>query len=337
MGIYAKVVSVQKEIKEIKAQVGGNTKSIASVWTIVDGIQKKVWPDGAIINLVGAAKYEKDTIWPVGRYSVDVQAGSSGWKGGGMGISAIGLGGRVATIVNISSPFIIRAYCGAMSYQDWDSGVISIGTNPYTGQFKVNPKTSNSSVSAVNHIFGNAGSMGKTSTLVEDPAVIEGSGNCLANGVMQNSNSALLPGNIAAGTCLHFLPVGGTFGTDYLAAFHACAAGVFGGGGGSAYGGAGSGAARNIHVDHSQSTYAGGSTPYGNGGAGVASPGGVYGGVSDGKDGSGVGAGHGGRLTDNTNIGAAAYFDGTNWINSDLHSETLENGHIVVTYLGPIE
>lgn len=321
MGIYAKVVSVQKEIKEIKAKVGENTKQIVHVWATVDGIQRMLWPDN-VVNLVGATKYEADIVWPAGRYSVDVQSGAP-YVASSYGNPTIGLPARIQQTVDIPQDFIVRAYCGSRGTS------ASGGVNPYSGAFKVNAVTSNSAVPAVSHIFGNAGSFAAISGASGVLPHRYGSGNCLGNGAAYNGSA------IGAGSCLHFIPVGGTFGTDYLAAFH-CAAPTYtnsrdGGGCGSAYGGAGSGTAYSSGgISSLAQSYNGGSTPYGSGGAGHSTTSGLI----LGSNGTGPGYGYGGGVSAD---GAGAWFDGTEWHDSRATGGAGEDGHIIVKYVGPIE
>lgn len=330
MGIYAKVVSVQKEIKEIKALVDGNTKNIACVMSSIDGIQKMIFPDeGAIVTLYGSTKYDKDTIWPAGRYSVDVQAGTHN----DTQLTQIP-SRKIVTTVDVQQPFCIRAYCGS---KGTNSGG---GTNPYSGEFKANAVASVVSIPTVSHIFGNAGSSSSSPT----GYIMPSGANCLGNGVLGYSNSV----STGAGSCLHFIPVGGTFGTDYLYAFHVASSGYVGlieagSGGGSAYGGAASGGA-NSSAGTGATSAAGGSTPYGNGGAGVHARAGVY--STYGNNGAGIGAGFR-HIIYSLNpasydppYGGAAYFDGTSWVNANsngLFGGAQEDGHIIVKYLGPIE
>lgn len=315
MGIYAKIVSVQKEINNIKVLVENNTKEIVHVWTTVDGIQRMIWPDN-VVSLVGATKYDADIVWPAGRYSVDIQSGAP-YVSSAYGNPRIGLPARIQQTIEVPSNFIVRAYCGSRGTS------ASGGINPYSGGFKVNAVTSNGAISSVSHIFGNAGSFNMMQGASQIAAHRYGSGNCLGNGAVYNGSS------LGAGSCLHFIPVGGTFGTDYLAAFH-CAPPTFtngrdGGGCGSAYGGAGSGSTYG-----SASVYAGGSTPYGSGGTGHTGSSGLVAGAN----GTGAGYGYGGAVGQN---GAGAWFDGTNWNDSRTTGGLGEDGHIIVKYVGQIQ
>jgi len=316
MGIYAKVVSVQKEIKEIKTLVNNNTKNIAYVMSAVDGIQKMIFPDdGAIVTLYGSAKFDKNTIFPAGRYSIDVQAGGCFWTSSDSETLSK-KGGRVQQEIQIAHDFIVRAYSGSNGDSNY-----AYGTNPYSGGFKVNGMSALGTPPAVNHIFGNAGSVGTLGTY--QPASCASSGNCLGNGV------ELLACGSGAGSCLHIMPIDGVFGTDYYFAFHTTGSGSIPllsgyGGSGGAYGGGASGGSYMVQGG-GVSTSNGGSTPYGSGGAGVPK------GNAMGNNGGGIG---GGRADGH---GAAAWFNGTEWQTSTGLGGPGETGHIIVKYLGPIE
>lgn len=265
--------------------------------------------DNTIVNLSGAAKFEEDTVFPAGRYSVDVQAGGTEYS------FFPEIGGNITKNIIVNSPFIIRAYCGSAGRQN------ERGINPYSGGFKVNPRSSGGNVPSVNHIFGNAGS---PQILEKDGSIsLRSSGNCLGDGAE----------GFGAGSCLHFIPVGGTFGIDYLYAFHVVGTCDYGAGGGSAYGGAGSSYAYGTTVQGSSWWYSSsnaGSTPYGVGGAGVRT-----GGIQNGNSGTGPGYGQGGVQYVAT-IPAAAWFDGTQWNDSRVRGTSGYDGHIIVKYLGAI-
>ena len=262
-----------------------------------------------IVNLSGSSKYEGDTKFVPGRYEIDLAAGGeyAVWSNG---YDASKEGGRVTQIINVTEPFVVRAYSGSRGTSDGNNG--TIGTNPYSGPFKVNGLTANGTPSYVNHIFGNAGTVSMSSSGPSSPS----SGNCLGNGAFAVGTSS------GAGSCLHLMPIDGVFGTDYLFAFHATGAtcAVFGGASGSAYGGAGSGTSLSFFGESTMSSSAGGSTPYGNGGAGVNN--------SAGNDGTGVGCGKG------SGVGAAAWYDGTNWQTSTASNTKGIDGYIRITYLG---
>lgn len=273
--------------------------------------------DNTIVNLSGAQKFEEDTVFPAGRYSVDVQAGGTVYS------IAPEIGGNITKNIIVNSPFIIRAYCGSAGREN------ARGVNPYSGDFKVNPRSSGGNVPSVNHIFGNAGS---PQILEQDGSVRAcSSGNCLGNGALRVSWLGNL--GFGAGSCLHFLPLGGVFGVNYLYAFHVVGTCDYGAGGGSAYGGAGSSYAYRTTVQGSSWYYSSsnaGATPYGVGGAGVRTSG-----TQNGNSGTGPGYGQGG-VNSVATIPAGAWFDGTQWNDSRVRGTSGYDGHIIVKYLGTI-
>lgn len=293
----------------------------------VESFNPRPYFDNTILNLSGAAKFEADTVFKPGRYSVDVQAGATYRNG----YEWVGIPARIMQQIIVNSPFIIRAYCGSKATES------SGGINPYSGTFKVNAWSSKSDVPSVSHIFGNSGSP----CCIPDNNYIYAatSGNCLGNGTL--SVQGTLYQAAGAGSCLHFMPLGGVFGTNYIFAFHVTASAAKGAlsagdsaGVGSAYGGAGSGSSyyagsSGLVIGKSYSFNAG-STPYGNGGAGVYAA--NY--YSVGNSGTGIGYGYGGGISAN---GSGAWFNGTNWQDSrSVASSKDQDGHIIVTYLGPI-
>lgn len=267
--------------------------------------------DPVIVNLSGAQKFEENTIFVPGRYKIEVKAGK-----GNEYITEYGngFGGLIIENIIVNRRFIVRAYCGS-------AGKMSNfgGTNPYVGPFKVNGYSVNGVPPTVNHIFGNAGSVGG-GTAYDCPS----SGNSLGDGTIIGRYGC----TSGAGSCLHIIPVGGTFGTDYLFAFHTTG-GVAGAlnfaGTGGAYGGGASGGSASIFGERVVATSNGGDTPYGQGGAGVYDRGGN----------NGTGIGHG----NNNTVGAAAWFNGTSWQDStaDPLSVTIPDGYIRITYLGPLD
>lgn len=288
------------------------------------------WNGRVLVNLSGSQSFVEDTVFPKGVYRVDAVAGAT-FDGIGPGQPMTsdtkkGVGGKVYTEVTIEVPFIIRAYCGSKG------GYGVGGTNPYSGPFKVNALYQESNVAAVNHIFGNRGG---SASISGQTAQFPGSGNCLGDGVGVNSNNNEKWG-IGAGSCLHFLPVGGTFGTDYLFAAH-CAPGATGWAGvprciagcGSAYGGAAGGGA--AYVNYTCYVWAGGSTPYGNGGPGVLGEGTVTW-----ADAYGTGVGAGTVAGTGPFKGAAACFKDGVWSDTGLNGNVDEDGHIIVTFVRPI-
>ena len=283
--------------------------------------------DPVIVNLSGAQKFEEDTVFMSGRYKVIVQAG-------GVYPVSLSVSGKIEQIVVVQEPFIIKAYCGSKGTQN------SGGVNLYTGPFKVNPIQGD--VPSVNHIFGNCGSCSRGF----DSAEGYGSGNSLGNGVIYYTAGGS-PFACGAGSCLHFIPLNGVFGTDYLFAFHTTSA-TNGGyflqtGSGSAYGGSASGGADSTDSQGmvAQYGYLGGNTPYGSGGARSYSGTGIFA-YGFGYDGTGIGHGYAGEtnlsdLSYYKGKGAAAWYNGTNWVQSDNWANPGEEGKIVVEYLGPLE
>ena len=296
---------------------------------LTDSFNPEPYWTNPIVDLKGAQLFDQNTVFIPGVYLVDVQAGSASVTSNGSGKS-----GRIQTEISVLDPFIIRAYCGSR-------GTSSLaGRNPYVGAFKVNASDDHSSATpAVTHIFGNRGSTYRYPSGYLKALWQFTSGNCLGDGIFYSGSS------LGAGSCLHLLPVDGIFGTDYLFAFH-CTAGTsvaksgsltFGGGVGSAYGGAGSGAVRNQSGSGSPSgsitSFDGGSTPYGAGGAGVTVAQGA-GTAVKGNNGSGPGYGYGGGVSPD---GAGAWFNGTTWVDSRTTGGVGEDGHIIVKYLGPLQ
>lgn len=268
------------------------------------------YPNPVIVNLSGAQKFEEDTVFNPGKYKIEVKAGSGSEYT--TGEFAFGFGGLITENIVVNRTFIVRAYCGSAG-KLYNFG----GANPYVGPFKVNGYSVNGVPPTVNHIFGNAGSVGG-GVGYNCPS----SGNSLGNGaILENVSSG-------AGSCLHILPVGGVFGTDYLFAFHTTGGIAFTldiGGTGGAYGGGASGTSFSTFGEDVSTTSNGGSTPYGQGGAGVKN--------RIGNNGTGIGHGN------NNGIGAAAWFNGTSWQDSTANpgAVTIPDGYIRITYLGPLD
>ena len=292
------------------------------------------WAGRTLVNLSGSQQFVENTVFPKGVYSIDVVAGSTFY-----GISADepmqsdngkGVGGRVYTEVTIREPFIIRAYCGSKG------GYGVGGTNPYAGPFKVNASYYEGTPAAVSHIFGNVG--GSSKYISSNPTTLyPGSGNCLGDGVGVTTPNVSKYG-IGAGSCVHFIPVGGTFGTNYLFAAHcgAAATGWHGtpfrlAGNGSVYGGAAGSIGRTVEGAYNVVGWNGGSTPYGTGGTASIVPGLIVYGASDG---TGVGAGK--MVSGWPTKGAAAYFQDGVWKNSTLFGNQEEDGYIIVSFVRPI-
>lgn len=286
-----------------------------------------------IVNLSGSQSFTENIIFPKGTYSVEVVAGSS-FCGTAIDTPSSynyskGVGGKVITEITIGEPFIVRAYCGSKG--NYGVG----GVNPYSGIFKESAKYQEQAPVYVSHIFGNVGGSAKDINSVRFP----GGGNCLGDGAGVSGINEKY--GIGAGSCLHFLPVNGVFGTDYLFAAHCCAAAIGSwrapfctAGCGSAYGGSGAGYCAMDSGGSHGTVWNGGSTPYGNGGTAVVS--GVPANFSP-ASGTGVGAG-----LAQANVvmptwpikGAAAYYNGNEWVNSGLYGNLEEDGHIIVKCIG---
>lgn len=284
-----------------------------------------------LVNLSGASKFDQNTVFKPGRYKIELAPGKSvlnetGTIGNGLFIS------NMEYIENITQPFIIRAYCGS------DATNTSIGTNLYSGPFKVNGITStvNQNGIDVNHIFGAGGGNVYQN---HDGAYWgkwynRGGGNCLGNGNIITNTFTNTTSYGGAGSCLHLIPVGGTFGTNYIRAYHAaCNLGIPG----SAYGGAAGGG----YTGSTDWATRGGNSPYGNGGPAQLYTPTLFNGYWC-STGSGVGAG-GKKInvsisgyTYQVVVGAGAYFNGTTWIDAPGSSSSTKSSYIRVTYLGPL-
>lgn len=286
--------------------------------------------NNTLVNLSGASKFEEDTIFVPGRYRIELAPGKGTLNSGIVLVDYTQFISNMEYIENITQPFIIRAYCGS------NATSTAIGKNPYNGSFKVNGITSTLQQNGidVNHIFGAGGG---NAYINRDGAYFgrwynRGGGNCLGNGNICYNTFSNTSDYGGAGSCLHLLPVGGTFGTDYIRAYHACCnIGIPG----SAYGGAAGGA----YTDHHTGdwAYRGGNSPYGNGGAAQQSSD-----TGSCSTGSGVGAG-GEKIpvvfnnyTINCVVGAGAYFNGSTWVDVPGKKTNTGSSYIRVTYLGPL-
>lgn len=294
------------------------------------------WEGTVLVNLSGSQSFVEDTVFPKGVYRVDVVAGSTFYGTGPttpmVSDNGTGVGGKVLTEVTLEVPFVIKAYCGSKG------GYGVGGTNPYSGGFKANAWTQDANVPSVNHIFGNAGgSVRYINSSTGTNNFYPGGGNCLGDGVGVNTANNTKYG-LGAGSCIHFLPVGGVFGTDYLFAAHCCpgATGWHGtpfnvAGNGSAYGGAAGGIGFTVSGNYPNITaYNGGSTPYGNGGMGQ-----IYAAPPP-PDTNGTGIGCGKNRTGWPSKGTAAFFKDGVWQDSTLYGEREQDGHIIVTFVRPI-
>lgn len=307
-----------------------------------------------VVNLVGNQKFEQNTVFRPGRYFIEVAPGLDSYcytnKGNSSQTSNIKFG-YISREETITVPFIIRAYCGSDS-----TGPGAPGYNPYSGAFKVNgvDATNLSQVNGVdvNHVFGAGGGNGysyfRISLVIPGGnrtqttnSYYGGGGNCLGNGnnyfygVFSDSSTGttITTHSGGAGSCLHILPVGGIFGTNYLRAYHINGFqtnGAFG----SVLGGAATPRTYLPSISGATINYwatRGGNSPYGAGGNnGV-----------QGANGTGIGYG---KVADQSFDGgcSVAYYNGSSWINAGTYVNSLVNGqvpesaYIRVTYLGPL-
>lgn len=285
----------------------------------------------SVLNLSGAQKYEEDTVYPAGKYKIEVCSGEKDVKPQYIRPNVV-VGPKLSPIIKeelITEPFIIRAYCGSNgTYVSDTQG--QPGVNLYEGIFKVNAVDSRtlSQYSLpdgidVTHIFGAGGGNyyynDSTSGISGPGSFSGGGGNCLGNGSCRSYYTG--DGGVdfgGAGSCLHLMPVGGVFGTNYLRCYH-CAPGD----GGGAFGG-GSG---DVQTSGFARSTRGGNSPYGNGGTSV------YPVKSD----TGIGGGTGGEYQ------ASAYFDGTMWhdIKGNIYhcdkGVITETSYIRITFLEPLK
>ena len=278
--------------------------------------------DNTIINLSGSQKFEENTVFVPGRYRIQIAPGKSAtnlWFNPVLPTN-LTLVSNMDYIETINEPFIVRAYCGSNATSN------SIGTNPYEGVFKVNgvQQWVYGQVGVdVNHIFGAGGGNSYLTNGFGDSTFLGGP-NSLGNGCV--CYDGLYGKNLygGAGSCLHLLPVGGTFGTNYIRAYHTTPQGgnpgsaLGGGAGGDTTGGGGG-----------SYWFRGGNSPYGTGG-------------QPGNAGTGIGAGGQkvplivGQTTVMVSVGAGAYFNGTTWIDAPGNTTNTGSSYIRVTYLGPL-
>lgn len=273
--------------------------------------------DPVIVNLSGAQKFEEDTVFLPGRYRIEVAPGRDSFSTGYMV--------NMDFVEEINQPFIVRAYCGGDAADSQTPG-----TNPYTGIYKVNAVNAtnlalNNPVPAidVNHIFGAGGGnvVNTGSGILPMTFYVSGGANCLGDGnaMAGGTLGGTSPIASGAGSCLHILPVGGVFGSDYLRAYHAAPIK----GAGSAYGGAGIEGTSIGEKAGGWFSY-GGNSPYGNGATTLG--------------GAGQGVGCGGLRINNSLCGAGARFDGNSWL--DCHgtiiSSSAQSSYIRITYLSPL-
>ena len=296
-----------------------------------------------IVNLSGAQKFEEDTVFVPGKYRIEVAPGissdviktsASDVRSGFMFFDKTEV---------ITEPFIVRAYCGSSALDS-----LVPGTNPYSGAFKVDAvdaRTLSPSYRPngidVNHIFGAGGGNAHAEAYatiaghnLATNAYYGGGGNCLGNGSVNYFNYA---GNFGyasgAGSCLHLMPVGGVFGTNYLRAYH-----INGHQGFGAFGGVyGAGASPYAYVYYGAGSEShwytrGGNSPYGTGG------------TAWGENGGGLGGGtFFGATVSDVGSCSCAYFNGNTWNSDGTRVNVKENGVIVpnsyirITFLGPLD
>ena len=278
------------------------------------------WPysNNVIVNLSGAQKFEDGRIFAPGKYRIEIAPGGQCSSGSDTpGVPKGGGNSYINIVETIKEPFKVRAYCGG------NATLGSVGINPYVGPFKVNGKTEDTQSPGidVNHIFGAGGgnSFSRGTSPMSPLVHCRGGGNCLGNGSISTVGTNTF--YYGAGSCLHLMPEQGTFGTDYIRAYHVAPNALSCG---SAYGGAA--AAYHVGIDGSNWGYRGGNSPYGNGGTTSLEPG------------QGIGAG-GKHITisgGTTELAAGARFDGTQWIDVPGDYYNTVTSLIRITYLEPL-
>lgn len=275
------------------------------------------WDNTVVVNLSGAQKFDDNTIFPPGKYRIEIAPGMRYYSGGSLDAQI-----NMSYDESITVPFIIRAYCGS------DATSSAPGTNPYSGVFKVNQIDARNVTSVpqvgedVTHIFG-AGAGNEYWQNGSNLYRRAGGANCLGNGNVEGATGSNVDWYGGAGSCLHLMPVGGIFGVDYIRAYHAsptsfCTAGAYGGGGCSGA--------------HSSR---GGNSPYGNGATALTDQNtGIGGGNKQIYDGPG-----GYKLYS----AAGAYFNGSMWIDAPgnifafYNNVRAASSYIRITYLGVLD
>lgn len=261
-------------------------------------------------NLTGASKWEENTVYSPGTYKVTIRSGACYHPTLGM-VGGVGF----TQTVTVNQKFFIRAYCGAAANS------AASGTNPYSGTYKRNASLT-SAIPSNGGIFGGPGGTRLISSTSGTPQ--PGGCNCLGDGQSQGTY------HNGAGSCCHFIPVDGTFGTNYLFCFHCAGSTCIGGGrganwgasgGGGAYGGGGGAARSMTPTAHYGYGYAGGAGAGGNGGSGGGTSTSA-GGTAGGK-GGGVGGGDGGKYLSSSSGGqiaqitptyaGVAFYNGSTW------------------------
>lgn len=273
-----------------------------------------------ILNLSGAQKYEEDTVYPAGKYKIEVAPGRSSFADPALNTQYTAVS-NMNHVEVIRVPFLVRAYCGG------NATTSSSGINLYSGPFKVNAVQNPTRVEGidVNHIFGAGGGNCYFGAGWSGHELYGGGANCLGNGASYIPALLGIREFSGAGSCLHLLPVNGIFGTDYLRAYHTSPLAP-GGGGGSAYGGAGTGPGPRQGFADNWFTR-GGNSPYGNGA------------TTESTNGSGIGKGFASvenLASSGPAVGAGAYFNGTTWVDEPGNSTNTGSSYIRITYLGPV-
>lgn len=286
------------------------------------------WDGSILVNLSGSQKFEDNTVFLPGKYKIEVAAGLDSLTISKQGSASTTYTNQTVYVSQnevITTPFVVRAYCGSNA-----TGSTSPGINQYSGAFKVNAVDARTLSSSnrptgvdVNHIFGAGGGNGYS--YINNPITgavwmyAGGGANCLGNGNVtiygnQQTRSS------GAGSCLHLIPVGGVFGTNYIRAYHVSPSGTSIMGGGAAFGG---GATPQSNSDGWFTR--GGNSPYGTGATTLYTAG------------NGIGAG---KINMN---GTGAYFNGYAWSNITTTSNVLTNGvlgpnsYIRITWVGPLD
>jgi hypothetical protein len=284
-----------------------------------------------VLNLSGAQKFEEDTVFPAGKYKIEIAPGAYGYNHNYYGSGHYYIANMVH-METITEPFFIRAYCGSSgNFNNQTAGV-----NLYSGAFKVNgidarliSRDYYPNGVDVNHIFGAGGGNSRyyNSSSETGAGTSWGGGpNCLGNGNIE-CYSDYGTGNQnawgGAGSCLHLIPVGGIFGTNYLRAYHLAPLATHNG---SAYGG---GQGNKVRWGSR-----GGNSPYGNGSQDEYSRG-----VWTFPD-TGIGGGNKNILRPDTLFygSPGAYFNGFVWVDEPgfIPDTGNNSSYIRITYLGPI-
>lgn len=277
-----------------------------------------------VLNLSGAQKFDDNTVFPPGKYKVEIAPGIGAKYSDTMLNLSVGIC-NMEYIENIPTNFIIRAYCGGSATNYYTPGI-----NPYNGIYKINGVDARNITSTpINGIDSNSifGAGGGNSYTINGSEIWKtgGGGNCLGDGNISRylSSSSAVRAAGGAGSCLHFLPVGGTFGTDYIRAYHV--AGESGDSApGSALGGGGcTGGSR------------GGNTLYGSGA------------TSYSDQNTGIGGANKQIYISSTGYTmyslAGAYYNGSLWIDAPGKVQLKKDGvyaphsYIRITCLGPVE